>query len=68
VPDTPQITGAFGAALLARESFRGHQIEADGQAGTHRAAPPPDCATCDPAHAGMDPGPDGRPLIPVRPR
>ena len=45
VPDTPQITGAFGAALLARESFRGHQIEADGQAGTpgrhhHRTVPP----------------------------
>ena len=68
VPDTPQITGAFGAALLARESFRGHQIEAADQAGTRRAAPPPDCATCDAARTGMDHGPDDRPLIPVRPR
>ena len=68
VPDMPQITGAFGGALLARESFRGHQIEADDRAGTHRAAPPPDCATCDAAHTGMAPGPDDRPLIPVRPR
>jgi sugar (pentulose or hexulose) kinase len=66
VPGTPQVTGAFGAALLAREGFRGHQIEAGDHAGNPRAAPPPDCATCDAVHTGMDPGPDGRALIPIR--
>jgi predicted CoA-substrate-specific enzyme activase len=67
VPGTPQITGAFGAALLAREGFRGQQIEADHRLGANRAAPPPDCATCEAtaAHAGTGPGSDGRPLIPI---
>lgn len=60
VPASPQITGAYGAALLARDTASGPDAIPD-QTAEHRAGPPPDCATC----AATAPTPDGRPTLPL---
>jgi predicted CoA-substrate-specific enzyme activase len=62
VPATPQITGAYGAALLARDTDRGARTVPEEQAHGHRAEPPPDCVSC----SANVPTPDGRPIIPLR--
>ena len=46
VPSAPQITGAYGAALLAREGA-GRSARAAGEAGTGTREPARSCATCD---------------------
>jgi hypothetical protein len=58
VPEHPQITGAYGAALLAMESsvVRGAPSPSDGDADTSERLFPParsghSCADCD-GHAG----------------
>ncbi|MFJ8812924.1 acyl-CoA dehydratase activase [Amycolatopsis thermoflava] len=70
VPDTPQITGAYGAALLARDGL--------GDAGAHlaersaapRPQPPPDCADCGvpKTASGAIPRAEGRRIISLRTR
>jgi (R)-2-hydroxyacyl-CoA dehydratese activating ATPase len=50
VPSSPQITGAYGAALLAREGA-GRSARAAGEAGTGTREPARSCATCDVAAA-----------------
>jgi predicted CoA-substrate-specific enzyme activase len=48
VPASPQITGAYGAALLARDHATGQSSQPDPPAGQGSVAPvPPSCATCD---------------------
>ena len=47
VPASPQITGAYGAALLARDHAAGQAGQPDTPASLGSvAAPPPSCATC----------------------
>jgi (R)-2-hydroxyacyl-CoA dehydratese activating ATPase len=53
VLENPQIAGALGAALIARDEHRGHlsaavaDIDADHQLVAHRSAGAPDCTGCD---------------------
>ena len=50
VLDNPQIAGALGAALIARDEYQGQLISADvavdKQLNAHRSSPPPNCAAC----------------------
>ena len=52
VPSDPQISGAYGAALLALDDFAGSERHAE-PVGTTAAAPP-DCRTCPASSAGDD--------------
>ncbi len=67
VPDSPQITGAYGAALLAREAVEGRLRDTAIADAFDRAKAPgsaPSCATCT-VPAG--PVPTGVELLPIRP-
>ena len=50
VPSDPQISGAYGAALLALDDYAGPDAEPIGTT----AAAPPDCRTCPASTAGED--------------
>lgn len=68
VPESPQITGAYGAALLARE--RGRDIpepesEEDERAGDLTRETSRSCSTCAVPEQGSDPA--DHPMIPLRP-
>ncbi|WP_082833620.1 acyl-CoA dehydratase activase [Rhodococcus sp. LB1] len=73
VPDAPQITGAYGAALLARDSVEVTlplQRDAVGNfPPTAEPGSPPDCATCATTLDSATAGPtDRRFTIPIHPR
>jgi len=61
IPATPQITGAYGAALLARDT--GDRPVAE-EPEERRAESPPDCTSC----TAYAPAPGARRLIPLEPR
>ncbi|HVW43406.1 MAG TPA: acyl-CoA dehydratase activase [Amycolatopsis sp.] len=63
VPATPQITGAYGAALLARDTGRGGRVD-DDPVTEQRAESPADCTSC----SAYAPAPGARPLLPLHPR
>ena len=72
VPPSPQITGALGAALLAREASRGAGRQADRGPETAQGAaapePAPSCSSCAvPAQVAAHDAALGRTLIPIRP-
>jgi predicted CoA-substrate-specific enzyme activase len=54
VPSDPQISGAYGAALLALDDYAGPDAEPIGTT----AAAPPDCRTCPASNAGEDRRPE----------
>src|SRR5690625_1185989 len=51
VLDNPQIAGALGAALIARDEYEGQAVEGDlavdQHLSRHRTAAPPNCTACD---------------------
>ncbi|WP_308114620.1 acyl-CoA dehydratase activase [Rhodococcus opacus] len=72
VPEMPQISGAYGAALIARDSVENspqpqNSSDEDLPAST-RSGSTPDCTTCGSAHDAVAGTPNGRKTIPLLPR
>ncbi|MGV9861845.1 acyl-CoA dehydratase activase [Rhodococcus koreensis] len=72
VPDTPQISGAYGAALLARDSVESspqlQNCTDENLPASIRPGPTPDCTTCGSTQDAVAGAPHGRTPIPLHPR
>ncbi|MFE5699059.1 acyl-CoA dehydratase activase [Rhodococcus koreensis] len=72
VPDMPQISGAYGAALLARDSVESspqlQNCTDENLPASIRPGPTPDCTTCGSKQDAVAGAPNGRTAIPLQPR